>query len=84
MLAEGEPTCLGHWAVRRAFSCPQAAGIDELKRRGEANGVPLEKITQKEAEELEVSQRAGGSSSTAPHPRRNLDPAPLPRGVGAV
>lgn len=31
----------------------QAAGIDELKRRGDANGVPLEKITRAEAEELE-------------------------------
>lgn len=31
----------------------EAAGIDELKRRGDANGVPLEKITAAEAEELE-------------------------------
>lgn len=35
----------------------EVAGIDELLRRGTANGVPLEKITAKEATELEVRVR---------------------------
>jgi (S)-2-hydroxyglutarate dehydrogenase len=33
----------------------QLASLDELMKRGRANGVPVEKITAKEANELEVS-----------------------------